>query len=675
MCGKTGLALLMVLIAAFSTRAITISGTVTSASDNRAVAGAVVSYENLAGTNVFSDTTLAGGGYSLPSIPNTLTTGILIVTASGFVTNRQILTALAPSDTVDVQLTPNAVGAGTKKIAGLVTEAGTANAVAGAQLVLFLHTGLVTTTPVDTVMSGADGRYEFDSLSSGRYDIMARKTGYLNNNSATGLNLSVADSITQNIQLTPVGTRVGTLTGKVTAADTAVAIANAKVLLEQTASVGGSVTIDTVDSVFTNANGVYAITDVPEGTGYRLAVSAPGYVAASSPNLFTVDSAVTRTENFRLAAVIVPSGIVKGVVTDSASLAALAGTDVVLRERAVVGGAWVALDSTTTAANGSFSFTGLGIGTYSLVAERTGYLSYTSPVNEAINLTKNPDTAAVAIALVPVPRGSLFVFVQDTANGAIPGASVSAIQRTAAGQTPQTYNGITMATGWAAFAGIVAGSYDLTVSKPGYNTVTRAGQAVIANASDSTRVTLRLATGSAKLVMGTVKTASGSPAAGSVVLLTAHAGGGTTLALVDTCGADGAYRIGGIPVGYLSVSLAVTLTGYQACDSAGIAIVNDTTTVNLILVPNAGVLPSATRAAMELRVTIAGDAILLSGVRPDLPLRVALYSVNGQALMNRTFSSPVPSLRIARTWSNQVVFLVVEQGSRSIRQKVVVRQY
>jgi hypothetical protein len=673
MRGISILSCTVVLLSALSTQALTVSGVVTNASNNRGVPGAIVILQNLAGTNTFSDTTLANGAYALPAIANNLTTGILTVSAAGFSTNRQILTGMAAADTVNVQLVPNATGAGTKKILGIVTEAGNANAVGGTQLVLLLRAGLVTTTPVDTVTSGADGRYLFDSLASGRYEIVATRTGYFDNNANTDLNLNLVDSLVANIQMTPVGLRVGTLTGKVTATDTTVLLANAKVLLTRTTSVGGIVTVTMVDSAFTNASGLYAIAGVPAATGYRLSVSAAGYVPASSPDLFRVDSAITRTENFRLDAVIVPSGIVKGTVTDSASLAALAGASVILRVRGVVAGVWTALDSTTTAANGSFAFYGLGIGTYSLVVSKADYVTYVSPLNQAINLTTNPDTGKVAVVLVQIPRGTLHVFVQDNGNAAIGGASVSAIERTAAGQAPQTYNGTTGADGWATFPGAVAGTYDLTVSKSGFNTVTRAAQAIMAYGSDTTRVTLQNATGLAKVVKGAVRTASGAGIGAAVVVLTARAGGGTTLALVDTCGIDGSYLVADIPAGYAAASLSVTRAGYQSRDSTGIPIAGDTTTVNITLAPLAGVMQSPAVAPVLLNAAMTKTGVVVVGIRPDLPLRVTIYSVNGQVVADRTVRHSSSCLTLPRTWSNEIVFLRVEQGDKCIGREGMVR--
>jgi hypothetical protein len=672
MVKKSGLICSCALAIAFTAQALTISGTVTNASNNNTVTGAIVTFRTLGGgVNIYSDTTIAAGAYQLLNIPAGAS-GTLTVTATGFQQNQQLLQNLLANQTIDVDLIPAGTGAGVKKIFGTVTEAGGANAVAGAQLILLLRAGIAAATPIDTDISAADGKYAFDSLASGRYDIVVTKPGFLENTANTFLNLTNVDSLMVNILLTPVGNRVGTLTGKVTAIDTAVLLPNVKVLLTRTTVVGGGVTTVPVDSTLTNANGVYTIAGVPAAAGYRLTASLTGFVAASSPGIFRVDSAVTRTENFRLAAVVVPAGIINGAVTDSGSLAAIQGALVVLR-RQQAGFTWVRLDSATTAANGSFVFTGLDIGTYSLVVSKADYTTYTTPINRAINLITNPDTATVAVALAPVPKGDLHVFVRDNANNAIPGASVTILQRAGGIAPGQTYNGATASDGWAAFTTIISGAYDITVSKPGFNTTTRTGQQVAAGANDTVTITLQAATGASKVVKGTVRNASGAGIGAAVVVLTARAGGGTTLALVDTCGADGSYGITGIPAGYTMTAVSVTKTGYMRKDSAGIAIVNDTTTVDIVLVPNAGVTLLPGMAQAGLRVTILKNGIYLSGVRRDMPIRVALYSVNGQMVWSRTFIGREPSLMILRTWSSQIMLLKVEQGSRIISQKATFR--
>jgi hypothetical protein len=669
MLKKTGLVCSLTFFLVFTAQALTITGAVTNVANNQPIIGAIVTFQS--GMNTYADTTIAGGAYTLTGIPNNVTAGLLTSNATGFSQNRQIVSNLNATNMIDVALTPTGTGTGFKNINGLVTDA-SANAVLGARLILLLRsgTGVVVYTPVDTDNSATDGKYRFDSLASGRYEIEVSKAGFLDT-TVTGLDLRTVDSLVTTIALRPVGTNVGSLTGKVTATDTSVLIANAKLLLTRTTGTGGIVTIDTLDSAVTNASGGYTITDVVVGTGYKLIASATGYITAAS-NMFRVDSAVTRTQNFRLQAVVLPAGIVKGAVTDSSDLSAIAGAQVVLRMQGA-NFVWQRIDSMQTAANGSFSFPGLSVGTYSLVVSKADYRTYTTPVNQAINLTTNPDTATVAVVLAPVAKGHLHVFVHDNGNAVIAGASVSAAQRLAGGGLGQTYSGTAAANGWVTFSAVVAGNYDVTASKTGYNTATSAGNMVPGNGNDTVRITLNTATGASKVVKGTIKAADGANLQGAVITLTARTGGGGVLTLVDTSAADGSYMILGIPAGYMTVSLDVAKSGYVTKDTTGVSIAKDTTTVVVSLSAVAILPTSANIAKAELRVTMSRSGIRLQTGDANVPTHVTLYSANGRLILDRTIARSNASLMIPRTWSNQVLLLTVRQGSRIIRQKVTLQ--
>jgi hypothetical protein len=649
------------LICAVGSQAITLRGTVTNASTNAAVVGAVVSLTM--GANVFMDTTITGGTYELITRNNTTTTGLLLVTAAGYNNNNQLVTGLNIVDTVNVALTPTGGPTpGTKRIVGTVTIAsGTnaGNAVDSARLILSTGAGNV----LDTVRSGANGKYVFDSLSAGTYDIVTSKLGYTQNTVALRLTAGM-DSIISNIQLTPVAT--GTLTGKVVkAADTASGIA-AKVVLTRTVTIGGVVTTTRIDSATAAASGVYTLDNIPVNTGYRLLVMATGYAEAQSPNTFTLVTNQTRTENFRLLAVIPPSGIVNGAVTNSVDDNAVGQATVVLRRLNNV--TYTPIDTTSTLANGSFAFTGLAIGTYSIVVSKTDYTTYTTPVNRALNLTTNPDTATVAVSLVPVPKGNLIVFVHDNVNVAVPGASVSAVQAVLG----QTYNGMTATNGYVKFASVSTGSYNLTISAAGYNTQISAGNTVSANANDTVRITLAAATGAAKVVKGTVKNAAGTGIGSAVVILTARLNA-NVLTLVDTCGSNGTYLIAGIPVGYTTASLSVSKASYLTKDTSAISIANDTTTVNVTLAGIVGVSVARSHAKTGLSFMQSRNGIYVQMGDANIPARVMLYSTNGRLVLSRTVSQSGSALLIPKKWSNQVMLLTIQQGNTILRQKVTIR--
>jgi hypothetical protein len=661
MLKKSVLLCSLVMICAVGSQALTLRGAVTNASTDAPVVGAIVTLTM--GANVYTDTSIGGGAYELITRNNTTTSGLLLVTATGYNLNNQFVTGLNVVDTVNVALTPTGnTTTGTKKIVGTVTVASGTNAGNAIDSVLMILS-TATGRPLDTVHSGSNGKYVFDSLSAGTYDITATKLGYTQGAAAVRLTTAM-DSIVSNIALIPVAT--GTLTGKVVkAADTATGIA-AKVVLTRTVNIGGVVTTTRIDSITAAASGVYTLDNIPVNTGYRLLVTATGYADAQSPNTFTLVTNQTRTENFRLLAVIPPSGIVNGTVTNSVDDNAVGQATVILRRLNNVN--YTPIDTTTTLANGSFAFTGLAIGTYSIVVSKTDYTTYTTPLNRALNLTTNPDTATVAVSLVPVPKGNLIVFVHDNVNAAVPGASVSAVQAVLG----QTYNGITATNGYVKFASVSTGSYNLTISAAGFNTQTSAGNTVLANANDTVRITLAAATGAAKVVKGTVKTSGGTGIGSAVVVLTARLNT-NVLTLVDTCGSDGSYLIAGIPVGYTTAALSVSKSSYLTKDTSGISIANDTTTVNVTLAGIVGVSVARSHAKTGLSFMQSRNGIYLQMGDANIPARVMLYSTNGRLVLSRTVSQSGSALLIPKKWSNQVMLLTIQQGNTILRQKVTIR--
>src|SRR5262249_59691436 len=110
-------------------------------------------------------------------------------------------------------------------------------------------------------------------------------------------------------------------------------------------------------STTTNAAGSYTLTGIPVGT-IQLVASAGGF--QSSTQNVTIQGGVTATANFTLVS---GAGSVTGTVKDSSG-AAIAGASV-----GFSGG------STTTNASGSYTLTGVPVGTIQLTASATGFQS------------------------------------------------------------------------------------------------------------------------------------------------------------------------------------------------------------------------------------------------------------------------------------------------------------
>ncbi|MCU0609417.1 MAG: carboxypeptidase-like regulatory domain-containing protein, partial [Chitinispirillaceae bacterium] len=171
--------------------ATTILGVVTNATTSAALVGAKVVLVNNAGASVDSAVTVAGGVYSLSNVEagtySTVTSLANYVTR----TTRNITVSGSPV-TSNVALTPITYVA----VSGTVTIAGSATAIAGAQVILVDNaTGLA----YDTVTSAANGTYTVSNVATGTYVTVASANGYVTSTSATFT--VAATAVTRNIQL------------------------------------------------------------------------------------------------------------------------------------------------------------------------------------------------------------------------------------------------------------------------------------------------------------------------------------------------------------------------------------------------------------------------------------------------------------------------------------------
>lgn len=121
-----------------------------------------------------------------------------------------------------------------------------------------------------------------------------------------------------------------------------------------------------------DASGSWTITGIALGSVIEFAISAPGFVPTAVA-LATI-SAATTVENVPLARTSAVTGGVSGRARDASTNAVIAtGVAVELRDgvNATTG---LALQATTTAGDGTFSFTGVSAGTYTLVMRGAGYV-------------------------------------------------------------------------------------------------------------------------------------------------------------------------------------------------------------------------------------------------------------------------------------------------------------
>jgi hypothetical protein len=208
-----------------------------------------------------------------------------------------------------------------------------------------------------------------------------------------------------------------TITGTVTNQSTMAVIAGATLIL-----ISGTTPVDTVT---TNASGVYTFSDVAIGS-YSINVSATGYVSLVEPA--TISGAnQTLTRNIAL----VPAGgasygAIGGTVTDRDSLDSLSGVTVTLRQgvRGTGGVVWTAIATTTSLANGWFFFDSVLVNTnqrpYSLVFSMLNYLPDTSAeilvdsaVTDTVNVSLSPGTAVVWNGSSSAANSAVSIAVND----------------------------------------------------------------------------------------------------------------------------------------------------------------------------------------------------------------------------------------------------------------------
>lgn len=161
-----------------------ISGKVTKAADDAALAGARVILSRTGGGGGFTpDTVLtdAEGAFGFDSVPNQ-NNFTLTVSAEGFATtvNNNVDVAGGLETKVDFALTAAVSGDTTSTVKGVVTDAATDEPVANAMVILTRlgqGGGGGQGTALDTVTTNEDGEYAFDSLASGSYRVNASAAG------------------------------------------------------------------------------------------------------------------------------------------------------------------------------------------------------------------------------------------------------------------------------------------------------------------------------------------------------------------------------------------------------------------------------------------------------------------------------------------------------------------
>lgn len=221
-------------------------------------------------------------------------------------------------------------------------------------------------------------------------------------------------------------------------------------------------------------------------------------------------------------------GSITGHVTDSSTGAAISGATI-----SYSGG------STTADSSGSYTFSSVPAGSYTLTASHSGYTSQTGSVTVTAGAG-----STLNFQLTPVSTtGSGAMSGQVTnisTGGVISGATVSFSGGSAT----------TDSAGHYTFTNVAAGTYNVSASHSGYFLLTKS--ATITSGSTST-LNFALATGGK--VAGTVTNSSGAAISGATVNMT---GGSITTTVNTTTSSTGTYNSNWIPVGTYTVTVSAT---------------------------------------------------------------------------------------------------------------------
>jgi hypothetical protein len=483
----------------FSTLTSSISGTISGAGGNAATV-------NLSGAATATVTADASGNYAFDG----LTDGSYTVTPSksGF--------SFSPASRPVTLNSANVSGVNFSTVTYSIS--GTISGAAGSGATVQLAGTSTATATTDT-----SGNYSFTGLQNGAYTVTPGKPGFsfsptnqpvtLNSSNVTGVNFS---------------TVTYTISGAVSGAGGKGA----------TVSLTGAATA----TVTADASGNYSFAGLTNGS-YTVTPSKSGFSYSPGNRSVTISSANVTSVNFSTITYSV-SGTISGAGGKAATVSLTGATTA----------------TATADASGSYSFSGLTNGSYTVTPSKTGF-------------TFTPASQATTISNANVP-GVNFSTVTYSISGKVTGAGGSAATVTLSGAAAATVTAD--GSGKYTFAGLTNGSYTVTPSKSGFS-YSPGSRSVTLNSSNVTGVNFSTVTYS---ISGTISGTGGNSA--SVTL----SGTASATATADAFGnyifanlVNGSYTVTPSNPGYVftPASLPVLVSG------ADVAAVNFASTAQLAI--------------------------------------------------------------------------------------------
>ena len=168
-------------------------------------------------------------------------------------------------------------------LGGTVTDSESGDPLSGATVIV--SSGFGGSATRDTMTTGTDGTYLFESLTEGIYTVTVSLSGY---ETFTRRNVTVGeDEVTVDVELDAIAPATGVISGTVTDSESGDPLSGAIVVI----SSGFGVTA-VLDTVKTGADGTFSVGQLQAGN-YRVTISAEGYRAFTQRNVNVEDDEVT----------------------------------------------------------------------------------------------------------------------------------------------------------------------------------------------------------------------------------------------------------------------------------------------------------------------------------------------------------------------------------------------
>ncbi len=488
----------------------TISGTVRSGGVG--VSGITMTLSGKASATIQTN---AQGEYSFAGLAKGRYTITPSKTSYTFSPSSQIVDVTEAGNVTGVDFT--ATSTVTYAISGRVTASG--SGLGGVSVVLSGAASVQKTT-------SADGYFNFTELGNGSYTITPSLTGYTfspagRNVTLNGANVTGQDFTATYVTYTLTVLKAGAKKGRVTSSP---------------AGIDCDSNCPSASSIF-QMNTVVTLTATPSNSQAVFAGWSGGGCSGTGPCVVTMTGNTMVTATFEAASTYTISGTVtqaNGTPVSGGVTVSLSGSDT---------------SSTTTQEDGSYSFTGLYNGGYTITPTRSGYTF--NPVSRNVTIS-GANVTAQNFTAIPGNVFSVSGKVTLAGGQAIAGVSIGLVGPHAATTT-------TNASGDYTFSNLGAGTYTVTPSLAGYS-------------FDPASATVTITTGDVANVSFTATSFATYSISGQVTKSTGGALAGVTISLsgptstTTTTNAQGAYSFSDLPAG--GYTLTPSLSHYSFSPSS-----------------------------------------------------------------------------------------------------------